>query len=127
MNKSFFFFSDEPALDNADGNYVQQQDGDSAVEEDEDNEPPQKKTKNKPPSYRWRKTKPPVYDTTFLGKEFSLPLAEDLTPMQYFNLFWSDDITENLVTQTNLYSVQKSGKALISTKNKWKSLLASKC
>ena len=126
MNKSFFFFSNEPALDNANGNYVQQQDGDSAVE-DEDNEPPQKKTKNKPPSYRWRKTKPPVYDTTFLGKEFSLPPAEDLTPMQYFNLFWSDHITENLVTQTNLYSVQKSGKALISTKNKWKSLLASKC
>ena len=112
MNKSFFFFSDEPALDNADGNDVQQQDEDSAVEEDEDNEPPQKKTKNKPSSYRWRKTKPPVYDTTFLGKEFSLPLAEDLTPMQYFNLFWSDDITENLVTQTNLYSVQKSGKSI---------------
>ena len=26
LNKSFFFFSDEPALDNADGNDVQQQD-----------------------------------------------------------------------------------------------------
>ena len=67
-----------------------------------------KKAKIKPQSYRWRKTKPPVCDT-FKGQEFSLPPAEDLSPLEYFKQFWSNDITENLVGQTNLYSVQQSG------------------
>ena len=30
--------------------------------------------------------------------------------MQYFKKFWSINITENLATQTNIYSVQESGK-----------------
>ena len=32
--------------------------------------------------------------------------------MQYFKKFWSNNITENLATQTNIYSVQKSGKCI---------------
>ena len=66
----------------------------------------------KKPSYRLRKTKPPARDLTFLGKEFSLPPAEEVSPMQYFKKFWSDNITENLATQTNIYLVQKSGKCI---------------
>ena len=32
--------------------------------------------------------------------------------MQYFKKFWNDNIIENLDTQTNIYSVQKSGKCI---------------
>ena len=32
--------------------------------------------------------------------------------MQYFQKFWSDNIAENLDTQKNIYSVQKSGKCI---------------
>ena len=32
--------------------------------------------------------------------------------MQYFKKFWSNNIIENLATQTNIYSVQKSGKCI---------------
>ena len=32
--------------------------------------------------------------------------------MQYFHKFWSDIITKNLATQTDIYSVQKSGKCI---------------
>ena len=32
--------------------------------------------------------------------------------MQYFNKFWSSNITKNLATQTTIYSIQKSGKCI---------------
>ena len=32
--------------------------------------------------------------------------------MTYFRKFWSDDITERLVDQTNLYSVDKTGESI---------------
>ena len=55
---------------------------------------------------------PSAHDITFLGNELSLPLAEELSPMQYFKKFWNNNITNNLATQINIYSVQKSGKCI---------------
>ena len=116
----FYYFKDARPLDN-DGDEKNKQDKYSVDKDDHDDEdsnegqgdcaPLQKKSKKKP-SYRWRKTKPPACDLTFLGNEFSLSLAEDLSPMQYFKKFWSDKITKNLATQTDIYSVQKSGKCI---------------
>ena len=107
-------------MDN-DGDEKDEQDEYSVDEDDHDDEdsneeqgdcaPPQKKSRKKP-SYRWRKTKPLARDINFLGNEFSLPPAKEFSPVQYFKKFWSDNIIENLATQTNIYSVQKSGKRI---------------
>ena len=60
---------------------------------------------------RWRNTKPPTPSTHFQGEPFSLPPDnfEEISPYDIFTQFWSDDITELLVEQTNLYSVLKNG------------------
>ncbi|PSN34131.1 hypothetical protein C0J52_27492 [Blattella germanica] len=39
----------------------------------------------------------------------SEPPLENLTPLDYFTMFVDDQIIENLVQQTNLYSTQKDG------------------
>jgi hypothetical protein len=64
--------------------------------------------------YRWRKIAPPQRDGKFTGKAFSLPPDDFdvLQPYDFFNKIWSRDITELLVEQTNLYSVQTTGKSV---------------
>ena len=113
----FYYFSDGPPLENY-GDEKDKQDKYSVNEDDHHDEgsneeqgdraPLQKKSKKKP-SYHCRKIKPLARDVTFLGNEFSLPPNEELSPVQYFKNFWSNNITKNLATQTSIYSVQKSG------------------
>ena len=43
-------------------------------------------------------------------------LENKWTPLTYFRKFWSHDITERLVDQTNLYSVEKTGESIRTTK-----------
>ena len=75
--------------------------------------------KNKTHNYRWRKKPPPEFDITFKGEEFSLPPegADEMTPLNYFKIFWSDDIINLLVEQTNLYSVQQTGSSINTNKS----------
>jgi len=40
------------------------------------------------------------------------PPDELLSPLQYFKLFIDDDIINNFVQQTNIYSTEKSGKCI---------------
>ena len=58
----------------------------------------------------WRKEVPIVFDTSFKGKEFSPPQGNtaEMTPLQYFKLFWDDNILEHVAHHTNLYRVQQS-------------------
>ena len=35
-----------------------------------------------------------------------------MTPLQYFKLFWDDNILEHIAHHTKLYSVQQSGKSI---------------
>ena len=75
--------------------------------------------KNKTNNYRQRKKPPPEFDITFKGEKFSLPPegADEITPLNYFKIFWSDDIINLLVEQTNLYSVQQTGSNLNTNKS----------
>ena len=63
---------------------------------------------------RWRNAKPPTPSTHFQGEPFSLPPDnfEEISPSDISTQFWSDDITELLVEQTNLYSVLKNGRSV---------------
>ena len=49
---------------------------------------------------------------------FSQPpeIVDKWTPLTYFRKFWSDDITERLIDQTNLCSVEKTGESIKTTK-----------
>ena len=75
--------------------------------------------KTKTHNYRRRKKPPPEFDITFKGEEFSLPPegADEMTPLNYFKIFWSDDIINLLVEQTNLYSVQQTGSSINTNKS----------
>ena len=64
--------------------------------------------------YRWRKTKPPIPNMDFVGDQFRLPSKdfENLSPHDIFSQFWSDDIIELTVEQTNQYGFLKKGKSV---------------
>ena len=69
---------------------------------------PAKKTKVNDHNYRWSNVSPPVFDTSFGGKEFDVPPEnfEVLIPLHYFQMFWNKDLNKRIAKQTNLYSVQ---------------------
>ena len=64
--------------------------------------------------YRWRKKEPALFDTSVKGGKFSPPPpnAENMTPFQYFQRFWDNEIRKYLTEQTNLYSMQETGKSI---------------
>ena len=68
-------------------------------------------------NYRWGKLKLPLVDTTFKGEPFGAPPvdAENVTPLVYFRGFFGDKLFERIVEQTNLYSIQKTGKCINTT------------
>ena len=60
------------------------------------------------------KNPPSEFDKPFKDEEFSLPPegADEMTLPNYFKIFWSDDIINLLVEQTNLYTVQQTGSSI---------------
>ena len=50
----------------------------------------------------------PLFDDNFQEYFSDLP-EEELTPMQYFNLFLKEDVLKLTVENTNLYSIQRTG------------------
>ena len=69
-------------------------------------------------TWRWRAGSPPKIDTTFKGEAFSRPPEnfDEMNPIDFFRMFWTENITNLLVEQTNLYSVQKNGCSVKVTK-----------
>ena len=63
---------------------------------------------DKPHKWRWRIKKPPTRDTAFKGERFSKPPENfgELRPIDYFKMFWTDNITNLFLEQTKLYSTQ---------------------
>ena len=70
-----------------------------------------KGTKETKQVYWWRKKEPPVLNLLEIDP-FSQPPenVDKWTPLTYFRKFWNDDITERLVDQTNLYSMEKNSR-----------------
>ena len=94
--------------------------------ENEDAEPSKNQGEQKPDhKYRWRKSEPPEVDTTFKGEDYSLPPdnVDELTPLDYFEMFWKPELNELLAEQTNLYSVQQSSKSIKTDKNEIEQLI----
>lgn len=70
------------------------------------------KTPDQIPPYRWQRITPAKVSTDFIGMAFPDPPYPELTPFQYFKQFFDDELFDQIVGQTNLYSVQKSGKSV---------------
>eukprot|EP00794_Sanderia_malayensis_P019357 gene19357-21277_t len=73
-----------------------------------------RKKKNSEKSvFRWRNREPPVTNSDFKGAAISLPPQDfdQSKPFWYFTQFWDIDMTNHLVEQMHLYSVQKTGKS----------------
>ncbi|XP_039275920.1 piggyBac transposable element-derived protein 3-like [Nilaparvata lugens] len=63
------------------------------------------------PVPRWRKPRDFRFPEKLCEVQITPP-EEMKTPKQYFDMFIDSEIIENLVVQTNLYSVQKSGASI---------------
>ena len=120
--------SEEEALSKyAKGSNRREEDNDSdsasgeATENEKRNEKKKKNGKRKQPIqphvYRWRKAEPPQVDKNFYGNGYSLPPenVDQLTLIDYFEMFWKEDLNELISEQTNLYSVQQFGKSINTT------------
>ena len=102
-------------------------DADSASGEATENEKRTEKKKKKkngkrkqpvqPHFYRWGKAEPQQVDKNFYGNDYSLPPenVDQLTPVEYFEMFWKEDLNELISEKANLYSVQQSGKSINTT------------
>ena len=74
--------------------------------------------------FKWRKKEPAAVDITFSGTELTCPdNVNELNPFMYFKMFWDDGITQNIVEQTNLYSVQQTGSSILTTKDEIETFL----
>ncbi|XP_004211012.1 piggyBac transposable element-derived protein 3 [Hydra vulgaris] len=75
--------------------------------------------------YRWRSSQQLINNIEFCGKGFCLPQcnADTLTPLNYFQMFWKNELNEFIAEQTNLYSVQKKLKSIVTTSGEIEQLL----
>ena len=73
---------------------------------------PKIKKKHLDHKWRWRAKEPPAGNTDFHGNQSGNPPINfyEMHPIDFSKLFWTDNITQNLAEQTNLYSVQEQGK-----------------
>ena len=96
---------------------------DSDTSESELTHPPTKKkksnSKKESHTWRWRAGAPPNVDTAFKGDAFkgdafSRPPEnfDEMNPIDFFRMFWTENITNLLVEQTNLYCVQNKGSSV---------------
>ena len=63
------------------------------------------------PVYRWRQHIRPI-NVSVPDDCFSDPPEENLTPLNYFNMFLADDMIKSLTVETNRYAVEKTGSCI---------------
>ena len=57
---------------------------------------------------RWRLRPALCFNSSFIGASYPPPPVEEPTPLQFFKMFFDDELIDFLAEQTNLYSVSKS-------------------
>ena len=75
----------------------------------------------KPRAYRWRRREKSRVNTSFTTT-FSEPPGE-MTPLKYFYMFFPEALIQTVVTQSNLYSVQKNQKCVDTDEEEMKSFI----
>lgn len=74
--------------------------------------------------FNWVAGKKMNFEVNVPEYEFYTQHDHVLTPVEYFKSFFSDDLFELIVEQTNLYSVAKSGKSINLTVNELQDFLS---
>ena len=74
-------------------------------------------------SYRWRRREPMQQAATFTGENFQDPPGIIPSPLECFNSFFDKDLMARIVEQTNLYSVQQTGKSVKTDANEMEKFL----
>lgn len=74
-----------------------------------------KRTKRTPINFKWKKVHF-AHNASVDPMPFSDPPSEEMSPRDYFVQFFSDDITCDIVHQTNIYSVEQLGRSVNITK-----------
>ena len=72
-------------------------------------------------AFRWRKRDIPHTPAAFDNQQEDIP--DNMTPLAYFKQFWLDELTDQVVEHTNLYSVQKTGQSVNTNKNEVEQLI----
>lgn len=88
---------------------------------------PNQKKKNRKVEYikfKWVDGKKMNFEVNVPEYEFYTQQEHVLTPVEYFKRFFSDDLFEVIVEQTNLYSVTKSGRSINLTVNELQDFLS---
>lgn len=102
---------EDPILSDADEVLQEFEQVDSSSDEQEP-EPSTSSTKVlKKKSYFWTRQNFDPPETEFTGQLYTLPQDYEMpSPLHFFREFFTDDMVEELVANTNLYSVQKNNK-----------------
>ena len=69
------------------------------------------KNKENKNEVKWKKCNSEEVNAQFNGPPFPDPPENDLDPKKYFDMFFNNELIETISEQTNLYSVQISGKS----------------
>ena len=72
------------------------------------------KTKMNPiadPPRQWRRKLPAKVNNEFVGEPFPDPPKKEMSPLEYFKLFFDDKLISHIAHQSNLYATQKAGKS----------------
>ena len=79
---------------------------------------PAKKIKVNDANYCWRNIPPCFWYVIWWGRVRSTTRNfEELTPLNYFQMFWNKDLNKLIAKQTNLYSIQKDEKSMATIVN----------
>jgi len=97
-------------------------DDSGSTDDEEDNVPLSSIAVPKKHVYRWRKSDVPESNRQF-AEHFSPPPDQMKTPFEYFSMFFPESLLITIVENTNLYSVQKSGKNINTTVDEIKTFI----
>ena len=75
-----------------------------------------KETESSINNFRWREKNPMPVQPLFTESEFSEPPTEEKSPREYFDLIFDKLLYEIFAEQTNLYSVETTGKSVNTNK-----------
>jgi hypothetical protein len=98
-------------------------DDDSAGDDDGDDDVPlanRKKNNSKRYKFEKRRSFVPPQLPPFIP-ELETPAPDDRFPIEYVNMFLTDDMIENLVLESNKYATEKTGSCPNSTNDYWRS------
>ena len=103
-----------------DGDEYENSSGDGSSDEASENDS-EGGTTEEEHTFKWRKRDISYTPVAFDNQEEDIP--DEINPLDYFKKFWLDELTDLVVEQTNLYSIQKTGQSVNTNRNEVEQLI----